>query len=498
MSRASQRKRSRREVATGLLFLAPNILGFLAFTLLPLVLSLLLAFSNWDLRLHNMFRDEPLKFVGLDNFSRLLSSDDFWKYMGNTLFLMMAIPFSIAGSLLAAVLLSQDLDGGSCRSKWLLVVGAVFVSGVGILAMLGAGVAAMTLLIGGVVGLILTGGTMGGSTVYRTLFYMPHFCAGVATYILWKKLYSPYSGPINAVLSPVLDNVSSAVNSLPPGVVQAGLWLAVLLVIVLFAFGYYRLFDWWRQGDLGQIGLLIAVVLLTIPIATGWNWLPVLAAGVLLLAVAGLLFAGLILGLLFGDRPFKASADEGLGGAMIFSAVLMVGMFVLIGLGSVMHHLPEMATDNGLEPPQWLSDPAWAKPALMIMALWAAVGSNNMLLYLAGLSNVPGELYEAASIDGAGRFAKFWHVTWPQLAPITFFIVVMSMIYGLQGGFEMARTMTQGGPAGATTTLSYYVYTEGFETGRLGYAAAITWTLFGLVFVITMFNWKFGNRFVND
>jgi multiple sugar transport system permease protein len=201
---------------------------------------------------------------------------------------------------------------------------------------------------------------------------------------------------------------------------------------------------------------------------------------------------------LIAERPFNAPAGEGLGSALIFSVLLMVGQFVLLGLGAVMHNLPSMAGDGGLEPPNWLSDPAWAKPALMLMALWAAIGSNNMLLYLAGLSNVPGELYEAASIDGAGWFAKFWHVTWPQLAPITFFIVVMSMIGGLQGGFEMARTMTQGGPAGATTTLSYYVYTEGFETGRLGYAAAVTWTLFGLVFVITMFNWKFGNRFVND
>ena len=70
----------------------------------------------------------------------------------------------------------------------------------------------------------------------------------------------------------------------------------------------------------------------------------------------------------------------------------------------------------------------------------------------------------------------------------------MSTIAGLQGGFEMARTMTQGGPAGSTTTLSYYVYTEGFTTGRLGYAAAISWTLFALVFVITLLNWRFGSR----
>ena len=134
----------------------------------------------------------------------------------------------------------------------------------------------------------------------------------------------------------------------------------------------------------------------------------------------------------------------------------------------------------------------------MVMGFWGAIGSNNMLLYLAALTNVPGELYEAADIDGASSFQKFWNVTWPQLAPTTFFIVVMAMIGGLQGGFEMARTMTNGGPAGATTTLSFSIYTEGFVTGRLGYSSSFAWVLFAMVFSITMFNWKFGSRYVND
>ena len=114
------------------------------------------------------------------------------------------------------------------------------------------------------------------------------------------------------------------------------------------------------------------------------------------------------------------------------------------------------------------------------------------------MTNVPGELYEAADIDGATSLQRFWHITWPQLAATTFFIFVMSTIGGLQGGFEMARVMTSGGPAGATTTLSYYIYQEGFETGRLGFASAVAWALFALVFSVTLFNWKFGNRYAND
>jgi multiple sugar transport system permease protein len=83
-----------------------------------------------------------------------------------------------------------------------------------------------------------------------------------------------------------------------------------------------------------------------------------------------------------------------------------------------------------IEGPQWLADVEWAKPALILMGVWMGVGGTNMLLYLAGLSNVPRELLDAASVDGAGGWARFRHVTWPQLAPTTFFIAIMSIIGG--------------------------------------------------------------------
>jgi multiple sugar transport system permease protein len=147
-----------------------------------------------------------------------------------------------------------------------------------------------------------------------------------------------------------------------------------------------------------------------------------------------------------------------------------------------------------IEGPQWLADVEWAKPALILMGVWMGVGGTNMLLYLAGLSNVPRELLDAASVDGAGGWARFRHVTWPQLAPTTFFIAIMSIIGGLQGGFEQARVMTAGGPAGSTTTLSYYIYNKAFQDLDMGYAAAISWTLFAIVFVATAVNWKFGRE----
>jgi len=139
-----------------------------------------------------------------------------------------------------------------------------------------------------------------------------------------------------------------------------------------------------------------------------------------------------------------------------------------------------------------------ARDALIFMGIWTAIGGNNMLLYLAALTNVPQDLYEAADIDGAGRWKKFWNVTWPQLAPTTFFIIVMSFIGGLQGGFETARVMTEGGPAGTTTTLSYYIYIKGFQEYQMGYASAIAWLLFAMIFAITLINWRFGSRAWND
>lgn len=493
-------RRVSRDVFRGLAFLGPNILGFLAFTLLPLIFALVLAFTNWDLRLHNQFQSEPLRFVGIDNFVRLFVDPNFWRFLGNTLFFMMGIPFGIAGSLLAAILLSQDLRGGSRRNGLWIITGATFVASAGLLTMLGAGATAMTLMIAGLVGMILVSGSLGGLTVYRTLFYLPHFTAGVATFILWKKLYSPYTGPINSALEPVLNGLTTAVNSIPAlGIEAMGIGLAAG-VVGLLALGVRGLACWWGDGDLGAVGLAWGALLLSLPGGFALQWTPNLWLGSIILAavVSALLY--LLVGAVTTRRTFRpASSGEGLGGAIIYTATLMAGQFILLGLCRVMFALPSMASsDAGIEPPQWLTNLYWAKPALMIMGFWAAIGSNNMLLYLAGLAGVPTELYEAAEIDGAGRFATFWNVTWPQLAPVTFFIVVMSVIHGLQGGFEMARTMTNGGPAGATTTLSYFVYIEGFETGRLGYASAITWTLFGLVFLLTLFNWKFGNRYVND
>jgi len=147
-------------------------------------------------------------------------------------------------------------------------------------------------------------------------------------------------------------------------------------------------------------------------------------------------------------------------------------------------------------PPNWLQSTEWAKPAFILMGLWAAVGGYNCVLYLAGLQGIPQELYEAADIDGASGWQKLRHITWPLLSPTTFFIVVMGVIAGFQGGFTAAFMMTDGGPVGATTTVMYYIYRRAFQWFEMGYAAAIAVVLFALVFGFTLVNWRIGKKVV--
>lgn len=286
---------SRKEALAAFGFLAPNFIGFLVFTSLPVFASLGLSFMEWDLF-------SPLRFVGLDNFIRLFQDPFFWKFCWNTLYLMGSIPLSMAGSLMLALALNQKLKG------------IVF---------------------------------------FRSVYFLPTICSGVAIYMLWRLLYN---------------------------------------------------------SDFGLFNLSIAK------------------------------------------------------------------------LGEIFH-LP-------LKGPNWLTDEAWAKPALMIMTVWGSVGGYNMILYLAALQGVPKDLYEAAQIDGANSWQKFWNVTWPQISPTTFFIATMSIIGGFQSGFDPAFVMTGGGPNGSTTTIIYYLFNNAFQWHQMGYAAAIAWVLFLIIFLFTLVKWK--------
>jgi len=149
---------------------------------------------------------------------------------------------------------------------------------------------------------------------------------------------------------------------------------------------------------------------------------------------------------------------------------------------------------NALRVPtfRWLSDPNLVKPAIIAMQIWKGFG-YNMLLYLAGLQGIPERYYDAAAVDGARWFQRFWHITLPMLSATTFFIVIMSVIQGFQV-FGAVYIMTKGGPSGASTPLVYYIYSYGFQWFRMGYASAIAWVLFILTATFTWIQWRYGER----
>jgi multiple sugar transport system permease protein len=341
-------------------------------------------------------------------------------------------------------------------------------------------------------------------------------------FLLWKTLYRPEGGLINAGLAPALASLESLVLSTPAGLWYAsGLALAGLALIWgvwMIAVGVRRV----ATGDAGPAALLgraavvativaaalgLAFVLVQLPreslLPSGRAMLtreqaaqasrdfaaavPGVDEGALRLAVGGLGERArprdVIAALVSASGPAGAPDTEALARA----AVLALAPHVNEGL----------TNGTGLRPPRWLVDARWAKIALIIMGFWAGIGGGTMLLYLAGLSNIPPELYEAASIDGATGWQRFIHVTWPQLAPTTFFIVIMSTIGGLQGGFEQAMVMTQG--KADTIVLAYYIYNLAFtDQFQLGLASAVAWVMFAMIFALTALNFRLGSTLTND
>ncbi|MEZ0481695.1 carbohydrate ABC transporter permease [Planococcus sp. SSTMD024] len=151
----------------------------------------------------------------------------------------------------------------------------------------------------------------------------------------------------------------------------------------------------------------------------------------------------------------------------------------------------------GIDGPNWLFDPQWTKPSLIFMKLWSVGGA--MLLYLASMQGVSKTLYEAAEIDGANTFRKFFHITLPMITPVIFFDVVTSLIGGFQI-FQEAYVMSsdgEGGPANSLLFYNLYMWRQAFENFNMGYAMAMSWILFIIVFVLTMINLKLAPRWVH-
>jgi len=370
----SKPRRLRDDRRWAWVLLLPGLAGLIVFLVVPVAWSLAMAFTNYDL-----LGREPLTFVGLDNFRDLLwgeRSAEFGRSAMNTLYLMMGLPASIAGSLVLAMLIHRTLTWSPGRRHLRTVA---FLAATGTLATL---LLAVTGRSDGAfwmawLTIVATAGGVLGAAFFRTLFYLPQVTAGVASYILWKNIYNPESGIINLMIQRVAETLGLAPVT-PP------------------------------------------------------QWL---------LSVQNL----------WALAPEQLAVD-----ARFF------------GLG--------------------------ARDAILYMGIWGAIGGVNMFIYLAALANIPQQLYDAASVDGAGAWQRFRRITWPMLSSTTFLVAVLSLIGAVQGGFEQARVMTGGGPAGTTVTLGYYLFDVGFQEFRMGMASAVCWILFAMVFVMTMLGWRYGQR----
>lgn len=146
----------------------------------------------------------------------------------------------------------------------------------------------------------------------------------------------------------------------------------------------------------------------------------------------------------------------------------------------------------GFQPIDWLASPTWTLPSIIIMSIWAGIG-YNMILFLAGLQTIPNEMYEAAEIDGAGFWKRFFYITLPLLKPTIVFATMMSFIFSFQV-FEQVYIMTagQGGGIGgvlnSALTIVAYLYDKGFQKFQMGYASALAYIIFLCIFVLTMIN----------
>ncbi len=146
----------------------------------------------------------------------------------------------------------------------------------------------------------------------------------------------------------------------------------------------------------------------------------------------------------------------------------------------------------GIAPIDWLGDPVWAMPAIILLAVWKNFGFN-MIIFIAGLQNIPPQLYEAARIDGASAWRQFRYLTLPLLGPTFLFVALMTMI-GYFQVFAEPYVMTQGGPANRTLSVVLLMYEEGFRWWNMGYASATAFVLFALILAATLLQLKLRRR----
>ena len=153
----------------------------------------------------------------------------------------------------------------------------------------------------------------------------------------------------------------------------------------------------------------------------------------------------------------------------------------------------EFLAKIGIEGPGWLSDENWSKPSLILMSLWNVGG--GIIIYLAALQDVPAVYHEAATIDGASAWKRFWKITFPMITPTLFYNLIMGIIGGLQV-FSQSFIMTSGGPLHSTYFYAYHLYNKAFSESQMGYASAMAWVLLVFTLILSLLVMKTSNKWV--
>lgn len=205
---------------------------------------------------------------------------------------------------------------------------------------------------------------------------------------------------------------------------------------------------------------------------------------------------------LFISLMTAAALNKGLRFVKVFrTAVFLPYVTATVAVAAVWQLIfnPSMGPINGFlmnigfdNPPGWLSSPNWALISVSIVYIWHSIG-YYMILYLAGLQNIPNELYEAAEIDGAGAISKFFRITIPSLSPIIFFTMIIGVINSFKV-FDFIFVLTGGGPGRSTHVLVYDIYNTAFKKFEYGYASAMAYVLFLIIIIFTLIQFKAQNK----
>lgn len=276
-----------------------------------------------------------------------------------------------------------------------------------------------------------------------------------------------------------------------PALVALGLFFFVpVIASLILSFTDFDIYALADIGNLRFVGLDNYITLLHTPLfwkALG-NTLEFVVLGVPL-SIATSLGAALLIN-------SKLGRFKGLFRTIYFAPVVTTLVAVAVIWRYLLHTkyglINWVLGGIGIGPVDWLGDPHWAMPAIVIFAVWKNFG-YNMIILLAGLQTIPDDLYEAARIDGAGSWAQFRHVTLPALAPVMLVVSILTMA-GYFQLFAEPYVMTQGGPVESTVSVLYFMFEQGFKWWNLGFATAVAFVLFVILFAITLVQLRLSQR----